>query len=174
LPSDPIVRSRSTLREEVAGRMNRNAAKREHHWSVASLEECFRIGIEPPAKPKNPRRFSPAVSFNEYKLPNRRVNLHREHPRPLPFESQFEDDQPQSWPGFTPPRAIALCRRSVADYRAAAHTTAPRRSKSRHPQPSASPIASIMTFMDTTIAPLFALFRPTRWVGRRRRMPWTK
>jgi hypothetical protein len=31
------------------------------------------------------------------------VSFHREHPRPLPFESQFEDYQPQPWPGFTPP-----------------------------------------------------------------------
>src|ERR1700674_4208752 len=45
------------------------------------------LGDRIPAKPKNPRRFSPAVSLNENKLPNRRVNLHREHPRPLPFES---------------------------------------------------------------------------------------
>src|SRR5208337_2150563 len=50
-----------------------------------------RGATRPPRTPQAvtmpPRRFSPAVPFYKNKLPNRRVNLHREHPRPLLFES---------------------------------------------------------------------------------------
>jgi hypothetical protein len=41
------------------------------------------------------------------------------------FESDFEKVQPRKWPGFTPPRATALCRRSVAYYCTAAYSGAP-------------------------------------------------
>ena len=36
----------------------------------------------------------------------------------------FEKVRPRKWPGFTPPRATALCRRSVACYCSAAYTIA--------------------------------------------------
>src|ERR1700730_16062002 len=64
----------------------------------------------------NPRRLAPALPFDEDKPSNRGVNLHREHPRPPLFESDFEKVRPRKWPGFTPPRATSLCRRSVAYY----------------------------------------------------------
>ena len=66
------------------------------------------LGDRIPAEPKHPSRFSPAVPFVENKPPNRRVNLHNEHFRPLPPKSKFEKDQPQSWPGFTPPRSRTM------------------------------------------------------------------
>ncbi len=43
-----------------------------------------------------------------------------EHPQPSLFESDFKKGGPRKWPGFTPPRATALCRRSVAYYCSAA------------------------------------------------------
>src|ERR1700737_738882 len=72
----------------------------------------------------NPRRLAPALPFDEDKPSNRCVNLHREHPRPSLFELDFEKVRPRKWPGFTPPRATALCRRSVAYYCTAAYMSA--------------------------------------------------
>src|ERR1700730_14070785 len=72
------------------------------------------FGNRIPAQSENPRRLAPALPFDEDKPSNRCVNLHREHPRPSLFESDFEKVRPRKWPGFTPPRATALCRRSVA------------------------------------------------------------
>ena len=43
-------------------------------------------------------------------------------PRPSLFESDFEKVRSRKWPGFTPPRATALRRRSVAYYCTAAYT----------------------------------------------------
>src|ERR1700720_4311917 len=82
------------------------------------------LGNRIPAQSENPRRLAPALPFDEDKPPNRCVNLHREHPRPSLFESNFEKVRPRKWPGFTPPRATALCRRSVAYYCSAAYTFA--------------------------------------------------
>ena len=79
------------------------------------------LGNRIPAQSENPRRLAPALPFDEDKPSNRCVNLHREHPRPSLFESDFEKVRPRKWPGFTPPRATALCRRSVAYYCTAAH-----------------------------------------------------
>jgi hypothetical protein len=72
------------------------------------------FGNRVPAQSENPRRPAPALPFDKDKPSNRCVNLHREHPRPSLFESDFEKVRPRKWPGFTPPRATALCRRSVA------------------------------------------------------------
>ena len=80
------------------------------------------LGNRIPAHSENPRRLAPALPFDEDKPSNRCVNLHREHPRPSLFESDFEKVRPRKWPGFTPPRATALCRRSVAYYCTAAYT----------------------------------------------------
>src|SRR6202011_6121756 len=80
------------------------------------------LGNRIPAQSENPRRLAPALPFDEDKPSNRCVNLHREHPRPSLFESDFEKVRPRKWPGFTPPRATALCRRSVAYYCTAAYT----------------------------------------------------
>jgi hypothetical protein len=44
-------------------------------------------------------------SCDEDKPSNRCVNLHREHPRPPLFDSDFEKVRPRKWPGFTPPRS---------------------------------------------------------------------
>jgi hypothetical protein len=41
--------------------------------------------------------------------------------RPATRKLDFEKVQPQKWPGFTPPRATALCRCSVAYYCSAAY-----------------------------------------------------
>ena len=82
------------------------------------------LGNRVPAQSENPRRLAPALPFDEDKPSNRCVNLHREHPRPSLFESDFEKVRPRKWPGFTPPRATALCRRSVAYYCSAAHRSA--------------------------------------------------
>src|SRR3984893_15525374 len=79
------------------------------------------LGNRSPAQPENPRRLAPALPFDEDKPSNRCVNLHREYPRPPLFESDFEKVWPRKCPGFTPPRATALCRRSVAYYCTAAY-----------------------------------------------------
>ena len=79
------------------------------------------LGNRVSAQSENPRRRAPALPFDEDKPSNRCVNLHREHPRPSLFESDFEKVRPRKWPGFTPPRATALCRRSVAYYCTAAY-----------------------------------------------------
>src|ERR1700730_12940790 len=79
------------------------------------------LGNRVPAQSENPRRLAPALPFDEDKPSNRCVNLHREHSRPSLFESDFEKVRPRKWPGFTPPRATALCRRSVAYYCSAAY-----------------------------------------------------
>ena len=79
------------------------------------------LGNRVSAQSENPRRLAPALPFDEDKPSNRCVNLHREHPRPSLFESDFEKVRPRKWPGFTPPRATALCRRSVAYYCTAAY-----------------------------------------------------
>src|ERR1700720_2699330 len=79
------------------------------------------LGNRIPAQSENPRRLASALPFDEDKPSNRCVNLHREHPRPSLFESDFEKVRPRKWPGFTPPRATALCRRSVAYYCSAAY-----------------------------------------------------
>ena len=65
---------------------------------------------------------APALPFDEDKPSNRCVNLHRDHPRPSLFELDFEKVRPRKWPGFAPPRATALCRRSVAYYCSAAYS----------------------------------------------------
>src|SRR5580658_3603407 len=39
------------------------------------------LGDRVPTEPENARRFPPAIPLNENKLPDRRVNLHSEHPR---------------------------------------------------------------------------------------------
>ena len=36
------------------------------------------------AQPENPRRLTPAIPLDEHEMPNRGVDLHREHPRPTP------------------------------------------------------------------------------------------
>src|ERR1700730_8240461 len=64
------------------------------------------FGNRVPAQSENPRRLAPALPFDKDKPSNRCVNLHREHPRPSLFESDFEKVPPRKWPGFTPPRAI--------------------------------------------------------------------
>src|SRR4030081_2654038 len=43
-----------------------------------------------PAQSENPRRLTPALPFDEDKPSTRCVYLHREHPRPPLFESDFE------------------------------------------------------------------------------------
>jgi hypothetical protein len=80
------------------------------------------LGNRVSAQSENPRRLAPALPFDEDKPSNRRLNLHREHPRPPLFESMFGKGQPQKWPGFTPPRATASCRRSMAYNCSAAYT----------------------------------------------------
>ena len=78
------------------------------------------LGNRVSAQSENPRRLAPALPFDEDKPSNRCVNLHREYPRPSLFESDFEKVRPRKWPGFTPPRATALC--SVAYYCTAAYS----------------------------------------------------
>jgi hypothetical protein len=80
------------------------------------------FGNRIPAQSEKPRRLAPALPFDEDKPSNRCVNLHREHPRPSPFESDFKKVRPRKWPGFTPPRATASCRRSMAYYCSAAYS----------------------------------------------------
>src|SRR5580704_15066089 len=48
------------------------------------------LGNRVSAQSENPRRLAPALPFDEDKPSNRCVNLHREHPRPSLFESDFE------------------------------------------------------------------------------------
>jgi hypothetical protein len=81
------------------------------------------LGNRVPAQSENPRRLAPALPFDKDKPSNRCVNLHRKHPRPSLFESDFAKVRPRKWPGLTPPRATASCRRSVAYYCSAAYTT---------------------------------------------------
>src|ERR1035437_6927379 len=90
------------------------------------------LGNRIPAQSKNPRRLAPALPFDEDKPSNRCVNLHREHPRPSLFESDFEKVQPRKWPGFTPPRATASCRRPVAYYCSAAYIRGPSKANCWH------------------------------------------
>src|ERR1700732_2704211 len=78
------------------------------------------LGNRVSAQSENPRRLAPPLPFDEDKPSNRCVNLHREHPRPSLFEPDFEKVRPRKWPGFTPPRATASCRRSMAYYCSAA------------------------------------------------------
>jgi hypothetical protein len=80
-----------------------------------------------PTQSKIPRRLALALPFDEDKPSNRCVNLHRKHPWQSLFESDFEKVWPRRWPGFTSPRATALCRRSVAYYCSAAYRRSMRR-----------------------------------------------
>ena len=82
---------------------------------AAHLGDCV------PAQSENPRRLATALPLDENKPSNRRINLHRKHPRP-PLRIKVRKGSAQKWPGFTPPRATASCRRSVAYYCSAAYT----------------------------------------------------
>jgi hypothetical protein len=53
----------------------------------------------------------------------RRPPFRGRSPRPSLFESDSEKVRPRKWPGFTPPRATALCRRSLAYYCSAAYSS---------------------------------------------------
>ena len=61
------------------------------------------LGYRIPAQSKHPRRFPPALPFNENKLPDRCVNLHDKHPWP-PLRISIRKGSTQKWTGFTPPR----------------------------------------------------------------------
>ena len=57
-----------------------------------------------PVQAKYPRCLPPALPLDKHKLPNSRINLHREHSRPSPIRK----GQPYKWPVFTPPRSSIM------------------------------------------------------------------
>ena len=88
------------------------------------------LGDRIPAQSKDPRRFAPALPFDKYKPSNCCVRLHCKHPRP-PLRIKVRKGSAQKWPGFTPPRATASCRRSMAYYCSAAYRVRYRISQKR-------------------------------------------
>src|SRR6201993_3852148 len=87
------------------------------HRIAAHLSDCV------PAQTENPRRLTTALPLDENKTSNRRINLHRKHPRP-PFRIKirkasasivagfYSATQPQNaaapWPTIAPPRLIYI------------------------------------------------------------------
>ncbi len=82
--------------------------------------EPAHLGNRLPAQPEHPRRLTPAVALDEHKPPNRRVDLHREHPRPSLFESPRKD-QPLPLAGFYSATQRPYAAAPVADYCSAAY-----------------------------------------------------
>jgi hypothetical protein len=74
-----------------------------------------------PAQPKNTSRFPPALAIIENKLPNRRVNLHHEHPFGFPSSRRQRNALPLA--GFYSAAAANIAAAPVADYSTAVDTT---------------------------------------------------